>query len=119
MVEEWFPKLATAISSFLVSTKTSFGVLRPVLDPFKTRIGATLPLSVVRKTRISLVTGPVTYNSWWSASMDICDGQLSRVCDPWITRNGGVSPFAFRGYTVIDGARYSPVPGTKSRIRVS
>src|ERR1051326_1856809 len=52
------------------------------------------------------------------AELAISDGQFSRVCGPWILRKGGVSPVAFRGYTVMDGSRYCPVPGTKSKTLV-
>ena len=77
----------------------------------RTRMGATLPLALARKTRISCVTGLVTKSSSLSTSTEMCAGQLSWVSGPWITRNGAVSPFAFRSCTVIEGGRNSPEPG--------
>ena len=89
---------------------------RIVRGPFRTRMGATLPLSVARKTRISCVTGLATNSSSRSTSREMCAGQLSWVSGPWITRKGGVSPPAFSGYTVIEGGRNFPEPGTVSKI---
>src|SRR5215467_3921639 len=81
-------------------------------------MGATSPLSVARNTRISLVTGLATYSSWCSTSTEMCAGQLSWVCEPLITRRGGVSPPAFLAYTVIEGGKYLPDPGIRSNIRL-
>src|SRR2546427_3084437 len=96
-----------------MSTNTPCGVPRPVWGPFRTRKGATLPLSVAWKTRISSVTELATNSSPRSASREMCTGQSSRVRGPRIIRNGGVSPLALRGYTVIDGGKNAPEPGTR------
>src|SRR5215510_14478857 len=91
---------------------TPVGFARPVLSPLMTLDGGTLPrwYPIPVKTRMDWLTSLATYNSPVSASNERLLGQFSWVRSPWITRNGGVSPEASRGWTTIDGGWKAPVP---------